>query len=53
MTIGGFGQDPYSQQGGAELGFAQAEGGELEPAYGEEDGDYEYEDGPPAVGVRS
>ena len=41
QEIGGFGQDPYSQQGGAELGFAQPENGELDPAYGEEDADYE------------
>ena len=40
--LGGFGQDPYSQaQGGAELGFAQPEGGELDPAYAEEDVEYE------------
>ena len=42
QEMGGFGQDPYSQaQSGAELGFAQPEGGELDPAYGEEDADYE------------
>jgi hypothetical protein len=36
--LGGFDHDGYGQQqGGAELGFAQPEGGELDPAYGEED----------------
>jgi SPOR domain len=39
-----FGQDRYQQQqhGDPHLGFGQAEGGELEPAYNEEE--YEYED---------
>jgi hypothetical protein len=43
-----YGQDPYQQQarGGAELGFATAEGGELDPVYGEDDGDYEDEEAP-------
>jgi hypothetical protein len=38
----GFGNDPYSHpQGGAELGFAQPEGGELDAAAYEDDGEYE------------
>jgi hypothetical protein len=39
-----FGHDPYQQQqhGDPQLGFAQAEGGELEPVYSDEE--YEYED---------
>jgi hypothetical protein len=42
---GEFGSDPY-QDHGDDLGFAQAEGGELD-AYGEDDGDYEDEEAPP------
>ena len=39
--------DPYQQpQHGSDLGFAQPSGGELEPAYDEEDGEYEYEEAP-------
>ncbi len=41
---GEFGPDPY-QPHGDDLGFAQAEGGELD-AYGEDDGDYEDEEAP-------
>jgi hypothetical protein len=42
-----FGQDRYQQQhGDPNLGFGQAEGGELEPAYNDEE--YEYEDEEPA-----
>lgn len=41
----GFSADAY-QQPVDELGFAQAAGGELDPAYGEDDQDYEYEDAP-------
>jgi len=41
---GDFGPDPY-QEHGDNLGFAQAEGGELD-AYGEEEGDYEDEEAP-------
>lgn len=40
-----FGHDPYQQQnqhGDPQLGFAQADGGELEPVYSDEE--YEYED---------
>ncbi|MFA5957836.1 SPOR domain-containing protein [Hyphomicrobium sp.] len=38
-----FSHDPYQQQNAdPQLGFGQAEGGELEPAYNEEE--YEYED---------
>jgi hypothetical protein len=43
-----FGQDRYQQQhGDPHLGFGQAEGGELEPAYNDEE--YEYEDEEPAT----
>jgi hypothetical protein len=43
-----FARDPFQQnQGDPSLGFGQAEGGELEPVYGEEEGDYEYEDEAP------
>lgn len=40
-----YGHDPYQQQnqhGDPQLGFAQADGGELEPVYSDEE--YEYED---------
>ena len=38
----GFGHDPYqANRGDAQLGFGQAEGGELEPVYGEEEVEYE------------
>ena len=42
-----YADDPYQQpqQAGDDLGFAQAAGGELDPAYDEEQ-DYEYEDAP-------
>ncbi len=43
---GGFGHEPYQQGHGAELGFAQPEGGELDAAYGEEDVEYEDEEPP-------
>jgi hypothetical protein len=44
---GGFGHDPYQHaQAGGDLGFAQAEGGELDQAYAEDDGEYE-DDEPP------
>lgn len=42
-----FDHDPYAQQGrGNNLGFATAEGGELDQAYGEDDGEYEDEPAP-------
>lgn len=43
-----FGHDPYQQnaRGGADLGFATAEGGELDQAYAEDDLEYEDEDAP-------
>jgi hypothetical protein len=41
---GEFGSDPYHGHGD-DLGFAQAEGGELD-AYGEDDGDYEDDEAP-------
>src|SRR4029079_18898297 len=45
---GNYAQDPYSQQqAGSEFGFGQPEGGELEPAYGEEEMEYEEEDDAP------
>lgn len=41
----GFGHDPYQQNhGDAQLGFGQAEGGDLEPVYGEEEVEYEDEE---------
>ncbi len=43
-----FAHDPYQQNhGDPSLGFGQAEGGELEPVYSEEEGDYEYEEEAP------
>ncbi|CAA2141563.1 SPOR domain-containing protein [Hyphomicrobium sp. ghe19] len=47
-----FEHDPYQQNhgshhGDAQLGFGQAEGGELEPVYGEEDVEYEDEEEAP------
>lgn len=43
-----FAHDSYQQgHGDPSLGFGQAEGGELEPAYSEEEGDYEYEEEAP------
>ncbi|MET0638913.1 MAG: SPOR domain-containing protein [Hyphomicrobium sp.] len=42
-----FGHDGYQQHGDPHLGFGQAEGGELEPAYNEDDGEYEEEDDAP------
>jgi len=43
-----FAHDPYQQnRGDAHLGFGQAEGGELEPVYGEEDVEYEDEEEAP------
>jgi hypothetical protein len=43
-----FAHDPYQQtHGDPSLGFGQAEGGEIEPVYGEEEGDYEYEEEAP------
>ena len=42
-----FDHDGYQQQGrGNTLGFATAEGGELDPAYAEDDGEYEDEPAP-------
>jgi hypothetical protein len=41
-----FAPDPYQQHGDPQLGFGQADGGELEPAYNDEE--YEYEDEEPA-----
>lgn len=42
-----FDHDAYAQQGhGNNLGFATAEGGELDQAYGEDDGEYEDEPAP-------
>jgi hypothetical protein len=46
------GHDPYQQNHGphhrdAQLGFGQAEGGELEPAYGDEEVEYEDEEEAP------
>lgn len=43
-----FDHDSYQQQarGGGNLGFATAEGGELDPAYAEDDVEYEDEDAP-------
>jgi hypothetical protein len=42
---GDFGHDPYQQGHGNDLGFAQAEGGELDPVYGEDE-EYEEYDAP-------
>jgi len=43
-----FAHDPYQQnRDDAHLGFGQAEGGELEPVYGEEDVEYEDEEETP------
>ncbi|MFN0217459.1 MAG: SPOR domain-containing protein [Hyphomicrobium sp.] len=42
-----YASDSYQQQTVDDLGFAQAAGGELDPNYGEEEQDYEYEDAPP------
>jgi hypothetical protein len=41
-----FGADPYQQQyqGDSQLGFGQADGGELEPVYNDEELEYEDED---------
>lgn len=43
-----FGHDAYQQQarGAADMGFATAEGGDLDPVYAEDEGDYEDEDTP-------
>lgn len=44
---GAFGTDPYQQPGqGGALGFAQAEGGDLDMAYEDEEGEYEDEEAP-------
>ncbi len=42
-----FGNDGYQQHGDPNLGFAQAEGGELEPAYNEDELEYEDEEDAP------
>lgn len=42
----GYADDAHRQQGADDLGFAQAAGGELDPAYADEDQDYDYEEAP-------
>ncbi|MGQ0457683.1 MAG: SPOR domain-containing protein [Hyphomicrobium sp.] len=42
----GYGDDAYRQQTVDDLGFSQAAGGELDPNYGEEDQEYDYEETP-------
>jgi hypothetical protein len=41
-----FGHDSYRQHGDPQLGFGQAEGGDLEPVYNEDDYEYEDEESP-------
>lgn len=41
-----YSDDQHRQPGVDDLGFAQAAGGELDPAYGEDDQDYDYEEPP-------
>jgi hypothetical protein len=41
-----YADDPHGHPAADDLGFAQAAGGELDPAYAEDDQDYDYEDAP-------